>query len=58
MDNGFYCGFEEEVPDDFTDEQCDDVALTMIARARTIVEPKVDEQIELIKGVKIFKHIT
>jgi hypothetical protein len=57
VEQGYYCGFKETAGDDMTDEQCDDIALTMIARARKIVEDKVDNDIHNHKDVKVFSTI-
>jgi hypothetical protein len=56
-DYGYYAGFKETVPDELTEEECNEVALTMIERARKLLEDKIDEDLHKHRDVKIFSKL-
>jgi hypothetical protein len=54
---GFWCGIEEEVPDDWNDAQCLGRITDLQAACRKVCEDHIDIDIEDIKHTKLFQEV-
>jgi hypothetical protein len=58
VEPGFWAGWEEEMPDDWTDAQKIERIKEINRVVREALEEKIDEDIEAVRGQKVYAAIT